>query len=725
MKKQLLIGTALFAAISAFPQTGRNKIKPSGIADMTAIMAARFAAESNEVQNASSKSVSGPVKNLTLDATEETSKSAALPPSTINWNPICGSMNIVGMLVEQEQPLQYNDNLNAVSFIHRKSLSYQSNPLLPANAQSGIIVAEISTNWGNTWDSTCIYANATDWGRYPQGGIYNPPGNTNISNAYVVGMGPTTPVSTGWTGNFFASKQLNVFNNVASAVPNAQQNLHSNLSSYPANLGPSAFSRNGFTATDDGIVRSLGWIMDDPSALTGMRGVSITKGTFNAGTFTWTSDSLVPNTVLKTDGSKIFGATVLAPQMAWNEAGTHGYVVMMGAAAGASSCNLGAFQPIIYKTTNSGLSWAQVNGLDFNGNLNFLTDHIAATNANTNVAIPFFTNYDMVVDQNNNLHLGGIFMTGASPHVDSLSFFAQYSNQGELYKWAHTPGQRPYLYDFIGNGSGPWSVVTIDSLSSESIGVLPTDASVNENPWAPTGASSSKTDDIDNRLQMSRTPIGDYITFTFSESDTSVTTGVKKFNNVPNIKARCMEVAYITGTTQVSPTEINVSKVAAGTGTANPNIANRATLHYLSPVSGAAAVSGTIVDIQTPITVTNSNPLDPNVNNITWYQRGKLSYTFSSIITGVSATSQNSASNSMIYPNPASNNAVLAIELKENSNVDLTILNTIGQVVKASKAQGQVGQNNVNIDLSGLSTGVYMVNVKVGNATSTKKLIVQ
>jgi LEA14-like dessication related protein len=52
-------------------------------------------------------------------------------------------------------------------------------------------------------------------------------------------------------------------------------------------------------------------------------------------------------------------------------------------------------------------------------------------------------------------------------------------------------------------------------------------------------------------------------------------------------------------------------------------------------------------------------------------------------------------------------------------------MNAIGQLVKTSKTQGQVGQNSINIDLSGLSAGIYLVNVKVGNATSTKKLIVQ
>ncbi len=728
MKKQLLLGSALLAAISVYPQNGR--IKPSGVKDMSKIIAARFAAESNEATaTTNAKQAATPVQNPNLEP-EQASSSVTMPPSTINWKPICGSMNIIGMLVSQSQPLNYNDEVNAVSFIHRKSLSYTAYPAIPANAQSGVIVAEVTTNWGNTFDSTVIWADATNWGRYPQGGIYNPAGNTNVANAYVVGMGPVTPPAAGWVGNWAASRQLNSFSNTLTTVPNAQQYLASNLASYAPNTGPFAFGRYGFSSTDDGVVRSMGWIMDDASALTGMRGLSVVKGSFNAGAFVWTNDSIAPSVILKSDGSKNMYTQM--SNMAWNESGTIGYVMVMGARVGATNSNKSGFQPIIYKTTNSGLSWAQLPGIDFNApTMTVVTDHIATLNTNTNVAVPFFSDADMVVDANGKLHIAATIRTGASEHIDSLAYFAQYTvsiNPGESYLWAHTPGQHPYLYDFIGDGTAAWEVKTIDSLSSEEAGVAAGDDGVNDNPWAATGSSGSKTDNVDSRVQLGRTPDGQYITFSFSESDTNFTNGSRKYNSLPNVKTRLMSIGSGTNMYAVSPTEINVTKVAAGTGTLNPNVSSRATLHYLSPKTGAAVVTGTNVDIYTPMTVTNSNPLDPVINNTTWYQTGKLSYAFAaSTSTGVgfAENSQNSASNSVIYPNPASNNAVLAIDMKDNSNVDVTVMNTIGQLVKATKVQAQAGTNNINIDLSNLSSGIYMVNVKVGNATSTKKLIVE
>ncbi len=715
MKKQLLLGSALLAAISVYPQL---KQKPVSVGNIASQIAAKFAVEpANAVTTL--KQVIGPDLNPT-----ESERSTSMPPSTINWNLLSGSMNIYGMLLSESHPLQYNNELNAVSYVQRKSFSYQPTPAIPSTAQSGVILAKISTNWGTTWDSTCIWSDATNWGRYPQGGIYNPSGNTTLSNAYIVGSGPTVAGS-GFSGNFYASKKLNAFNTTADATPNAQQFFPFAQTGSVTNHG---WSRCAFSATDDGVMRSAALLQADNTTLAALRGYAIAKGVFNAGTFTWSTDSIIPPAAIEpTSGDKVLG---FAPQMAWNEAGTVGYFVTLGTLATATSQNIGQ-HPIIYKTTNSGTSWSLLSGIDFNSlAMKPILDHLASTNANTLVASPFFSDWDITVDANNKLHLGAVMFSHSSIHLDSLNFLQQFSNGGELYRWGHTPGNRPYLYDFIGDGTGPWSYVTVDSISSEQAGASSGDNGFNENPWDPTGTGGSKTNNVDHRIQLGRTPDAQYITFSWVESDTNFTNGGRKYNSIPNIKARCMAIGSGTNMYQVSPTEINVTKVASGTGTPNTNVANRATMHYMSPVTGSAAVvsttASTTVDINTPLVVTNSNPFSQLTNNTTWYQSGKLSYVFAAVtITNSVSEYANSASNSVIYPNPASNNAVLAIDLKDNSTVDVVVLNTIGQVVKSNKSQGQVGSNNINIDLTGLSTGIYMVNIKVGNATSTKKLVVQ
>ncbi len=722
MKKQLLLGSALLAAISVYPQNGRKYVKPTGLTNVAETVAKKFAVEPTDATPANLKQPMGPVENP--NSSDE--KSASLPPSTINWKLLGGCSNIYGMLVSQSRPLQYNNDVNAVSFIHRRSATYNPTPAPPAGALSGVIMAEISTNWGATFDSTVLWADATNWGRYPQGAIYNPAGNTAIGNAYVVGAGPTVAGSS-FSGNWYASRKLNTLTSTLDATPNAQQFVPFASASPIASHG---WSRMGFSSTDDGVVRSLALIEDDPTGLSTMRGAAIVKGVFNAGAFTWSTDSLIPATTIQSDGSK---NVLTAPQMVWNEAGTVGYVIFLGSRTGATNSNLG-FQPIVYKTTNSGTSWSLISGIDFNSPA--MAPVIASVNGvstNSALAIPFFNDFDATVDANGKLHIGATFFSTFSSHLDSLTFsqgFTVSINPGEQYNWTHTPGMRPYLYDFIGDGTAAWQAVLVDSLPTEAPSAQTGGNGFNDNPWDATGSGEPvKTDNVDSRIQLGRTPDGQYITFSFCESDTNFTNGSRKYNSLPNIKTRCMAVGSGTNMYAVSPTEINVTKVAAGTGTNNPNVASRATLHYMSPTTSSATIAGNVVDITTPMVVTNSNPFAQLTNNTIWYQNGKLSYTFNAITTptgvGFPENAQNSANSSVIYPNPASNNAVLAIDMKDNSNVDVIVMNAVGQLVRVTKVQAQVGQNNINIDLKGLAAGIYMVNVKVGNASSTKKLIVE
>ncbi|MBI2722330.1 MAG: hypothetical protein HYX39_09165 [Bacteroidetes bacterium] len=118
-----------------------------------------------KIESPNPKPASSPLQPLPLAAAS----------SSANWNNFTSSTNIYGVLIDGQKPLQYNPDLNAVSFIHRKSPTYAAAPF----SNSGAIVAMISTNWGGTWDSTCIYSDNANVGRYPTGGIYNPIGNSN------------------------------------------------------------------------------------------------------------------------------------------------------------------------------------------------------------------------------------------------------------------------------------------------------------------------------------------------------------------------------------------------------------------------------------------------------------------------------------------------------------------------------------------------------------------
>src|SRR5690606_13482786 len=126
-------------------------------------------------------------------------------------------------------------------------------------------------------------------------------------------------------------------------------------------------------------------------------------------------------------------------------------------------------------------TWTLIPGLDFNTHFKNLTFSLAQrpvthpTITGSTTALPFTSAFDIAVDINNLLHLGIVFMSGYSDHVDSLTYYSTFEtsiNPTENYKWPHVPGARPYIYDFVGDGTKVWEVLTIDSISSETPGFL-------------------------------------------------------------------------------------------------------------------------------------------------------------------------------------------------------------------------------------------------------------
>lgn len=235
---------------------------------------------------------------------------------------------------------------------------------------------------------------------------------------------------------------------------------------------------------------------------------------------------------------------------------------------------------------------------------------------------------------------------------------------------------------------------------------------------------------------MGRTPDGKFINVSWTETDSAFIAQSKKWNIQPNIKARSIAITntLTTGSYStfcaVSNNEINVTKPTSAQGTQHPKVVNRATLHYMSPTTGSAAVTSVIngtysAEYNVPFSVTNSSPYSQLTNNATWYTSAKLNFEFSLLGVGINEIQANNVSQSLVYPNPANGNAFVKLTLSKNENVQISVMNIVGQVVKTTSANGTIGENNIQFDLSGLNSGVYMVNVKAGNNSSTKKIVVE
>ena len=439
----------------------------------------------------------------------------------------------------------------------------------------------------------------------------------------------------GWIGSYLASKQLDtthglLYDNVASTVSNAQQFIANTQPYGPT--GKFDYPSFDFTTTDDGVVRSLGQIVNDFNSVAvgpsgrGFRGARILKGSLSAGVFNWVGDS-VPLTAVTVTNNAGDLSIIGIPHMCWNESGTIGFVWFIGQRIGATGSNRG-FQPIVYKTVNSGASWSPLTGINFN-DPSFkapVLDHYPGVQTNTALVIPLFNtteSMDGIVDMNGHLHIMTTIIGTSSAHADSLGFSFSFTNtvDGETqYSYAHTPGQRPYIYDFTETTTG-WNVTVVDSMSSEAPSEIPARPGFNFNKWDATGGTGNNQKVRSNAsLQMSRTPDGKYIVYTWAESDTAYTDNGLKWNQYPDIKAKMMDVS----TGLINPTKISITNPAIGS---NPLVAGAAHMHHISPkcaVVSSTAAAG--VAIAVPMFVSN-NPglvqLDPNTH---WYSSAVLNF---------------------------------------------------------------------------------------------------
>jgi hypothetical protein len=81
-------------------------------------------------------------------------------------------------------------------------------------------------------------------------------------------------------------------------------------------------------------------------------------------------------------------------------------------------------------------------------------------------------------------------------------------------------------------------------------------------------------------------------------------------------------------------------------------------------------------------------------------------------------------SNFEIYPNPAKSLANINIELKSEENISLQILDISGKVIRTANYGRLNGSYVLPIDLSGINSGMYIVNMWIGNQTITEKLVI-
>lgn len=75
-----------------------------------------------------------------------------------------------------------------------------------------------------------------------------------------------------------------------------------------------------------------------------------------------------------------------------------------------------------------------------------------------------------------------------------------------------------------------------------------------------------------------------------------------------------------------------------------------------------------------------------------------------------------------VYPNPANEAAGIELNLIERSNVEIRVVNTIGETVFTSVDELEAGVSKVDVNTASLSAGMYFVNVSVNGTSKTLRL---
>ncbi len=78
----------------------------------------------------------------------------------------------------------------------------------------------------------------------------------------------------------------------------------------------------------------------------------------------------------------------------------------------------------------------------------------------------------------------------------------------------------------------------------------------------------------------------------------------------------------------------------------------------------------------------------------------------------------------VVYPNPASDNVVIAYNLTDAANVSISIYNMVGQEIMTTNENVSVGEVNVNLNIETLPKGIYFIKSDIGAQSYINKLIV-
>ena len=530
---------------------------------------------------------------------------------------------------------------------------------------SGVVQFSMTADGGTTWDPL-RYDPYAGLGRYPAGVLYNPAGNTNPDNAFAL-MTAGIPTSGGgaqpvWGVTSFITSKLD---STGIYVSNSFMSDYDTVNWQ--------IVRDFMEVSSDGVVHTHASAATNAGNL--FNGGYIWAGEYDSDSLGWI---YTPTEALSVAANNFDPNHSGFSGTAWSQDGTHGYYLINSFDSVANPNSHRQLQ--VFATTNSGATWTLWPAFDFS-TLTRLSGSLLPPSAGGGAARPYFTSesgYDLTVDKNNNLHVVTSFRSAFSYDPDSLGF-------------VYGP---EIIADFFTTGAGTWDATVIGQCQT-----LVQDAT-----------STIPTFGNDHRLQTGRSADGSIVYAMWMDTDTVKFPGTVE-NEFPDIYAWAMNV----------DDQLNTSAVNFTDGTAFDG-AN--TWMYVSG-NGLDNVGGGIV-MPASVSVQGASDLDPPAH----YHVSDLVFdsdAFSYNLDGQNTIGllEENVNEIRMFPNPATDMVNISIELNDASNTSLSVINMVGQVVIANDYGMLNGSNRLEMNVSSLPAGMYIVEINAGASSQTERLIVK
>lgn len=580
-------------------------------------------------------------------------------------------------------------SINSITFSHRSDFKLLGDP------SSGFLRYDYSIDGGSTWaiDQGPSYASNNQFiapfadARYPQGILFNPPGNTDRDSAFFTYFAPTLTSTNGastgqgaWGGHVFGTRQLSQDN--TSGLPGTRKELLSNRYTIP----------DCFTLTKTGILYNTDAASDQaakPVVVGYTDTIIISKGVWNVSKrdFDYTLSYLRAPVSLDNKGRRDY---VGDHRIAFADDGQTGYVILLGHSDYKLESD-SVYHLIVYKTTNGGTNWSAPINVSMDGAKPLLP---TAVPSNPN---KFTTGFelDAVVDKNNNLHV----VLPISPMVGKGWSISTKGGTWGIFDVYTTDGGTNWKAKLLGN---PQTLVG-------TFGVSATDAS---NP----------TITEYNRCQASRTLAGDKLFFSWFDTDTINYAPLDQ--NHANMHPNAFVVGY-----DVTANKWTNQLSTAGT-LASDVITFGCASYYVFGNTGTYTFPLVYVELTGDETKTG---LPVQYIYLDGFTLKDVDFTITdnsvplNLLTSINAIKENhGVSVSPNFPNPFNNNTSFKLTLDKSANVMVEVFNTIGQKVTGIDTKTySAGEHTVTIDGSDLTPGVYFYTVRANDASITQRMMVK